>query len=219
MIEILTGRTEAHLVLFGETGMKLHADAVGAVEALFADARDAGFDLRIASSFRSFDRQCMIWNEKANGRRPVLDDLGQPLDVATLSDEDLVFRILRWSALPGASRHHWGTDFDYFDASQWLEGDQLRLIPSEYEGSGPFARANSWLSANLAKHEFFRPYAEDRGGVAPEPWHLSFRPLADDYLRIFNFEAFESYLALTDFKLNDVVRIHAREIYERFVMV
>ena len=23
--------------------------------------------------------------------------------------------ILLWSALPGASRHHWGTDFDVFD--------------------------------------------------------------------------------------------------------
>ena len=27
---------------------------------------------------------------------------------------------------------------------------------------------------------FFRPYARDRGGVAPERWHLSYAPLALD---------------------------------------
>jgi hypothetical protein len=25
---------------------------------------------------------------------------------------------------------------------------------------------------------FFRPYATDRGGVSPEPWHLSYAPVA-----------------------------------------
>ena len=28
---------------------------------------------------------------------------------------------------------------------------------------------------------FFKPYAEDRGGIAPEPWHISYRPAAMKY--------------------------------------
>ena len=30
---------------------------------------------------------------------------------------------------------------------------------------------------------FFRPYGEDRGGVAPERWHLSFAPLSHEMER------------------------------------
>ncbi|MCZ8486094.1 D-alanyl-D-alanine carboxypeptidase family protein [Vibrio lentus] len=30
------------------------------------------------------------------------------------SEQQKLSAILRWSALPGASRHHWGCDFDVF---------------------------------------------------------------------------------------------------------
>jgi hypothetical protein len=32
--------------------------------------------------------------------------------------------------------------------------------------------------ASGASRGFFRPYARDRGGVAPERWHLSYAPLS-----------------------------------------
>jgi LAS superfamily LD-carboxypeptidase LdcB len=28
---------------------------------------------------------------------------------------------------------------------------------------------------------FFKPYDQDRGGIAPEPWHISYRPVAAQY--------------------------------------
>ena len=91
---------------------------------------------------------------------------------------------MRWSALPGASRHHWGTDIDVFDQAAMPEGYQLKLTTDEYTGQGLFAPLCTWLQDYLAKEdspEFFLPYAEDRGGVAVEPWHLSYRPIATLY--------------------------------------
>ena len=37
--------------------------------------------------------------------------------------------ILEWSALPGASRHHWGSEFDVFDLAALPEGYRVQLLP------------------------------------------------------------------------------------------
>ncbi|MFB0953911.1 MAG: D-alanyl-D-alanine carboxypeptidase family protein, partial [Aeromonadaceae bacterium] len=64
-------------------------------------ARADGLDLALASSYRSFARQQLIWDEKFQGRRPVLDAQSQPLDIRTWGDLARIQAILRWSALPG----------------------------------------------------------------------------------------------------------------------
>jgi len=84
--------------------------------ALRRAARHAGLELVAVSGFRDFDRQLEIWNAKYAGTRPVLDAAGALLDMAVLEPAQRIDAILRWSALPGASRHHWGTDFDLIDA-------------------------------------------------------------------------------------------------------
>ena len=41
-----------------------------------------------------------------------------------------------------------------------------------------------WLDELMAADDaegFFKPYAEDRGGIAPEAWHISYRPSALKY--------------------------------------
>ena len=51
-------------------------------------------------------------------------------------------------------------------------------------GSGPMAPLSQWLSDVIDRDDaegFFRPYVHDMGGVAPEAWHLSYRPRADAY--------------------------------------
>ncbi len=80
---------------------------------------------------------------------------------------------------PGAWRHHWGTDLDIFDPDLLPAGARLQLTPEEYLPGGYFAPLTRWLDRHLADYGFFRPYAHDRGGVAVEPWHISYRPLAD----------------------------------------
>ena len=78
-----------------------------------------------------------------------------------------------YSALPGASRHHLGTDLDVFDKAAVSDDYKLQLTPDEYLQGGPFAPLSNWLDTNLVKFGFYRPYQHDLGGVAPELWHIS----------------------------------------------
>lgn len=186
-------------------------------------ARTAGFDLAVASGFRSFERQRLIWNEKASGRRPVLDDAERPIPVGKLAPWPWVQAILRWSALPGASRHHWGTDLDVFDRAALTDDYPApRLTAAECTADGVFADFHRWLDEELARDTalgFFRPYAVDRGGVACEAWHISYRPLADTYQRALSPELLADCVRESDLAFADAVLLHLDEIYRRFVAV
>lgn len=176
----LTGREESHLVPCAG-GHYLHPEAAHGLELLQEDARCAGFELAVASSFRSYWRQLAIFNGKASGERPVHDDLGAPVPLGELTPAGQLAAILRFSALPGTSRHHWGTDIDVFDAAA-VGGDyQVQLTPAEVASGGVFDSFHCWLDERIAADQsegFFRPYSVDRGGVAPERWHLSYAPVA-----------------------------------------
>ncbi len=174
----LTGRAATHIVEVPELSARLHRDVVAPAWALRAAAAVAGIDLAFVSSFREFARQAAIWNAKFRGERPLLDRYSQPLEAENLSESQRVEAILLWSALPGASRHHWGTDVDVIDRAAVPPDYRPQLTVEEYTGSGPFARLNEWLAGNLGNHGFFRPYLTDRGGVHPEPWHVSHAPVA-----------------------------------------
>ncbi len=137
MTAFLTGHTEDHLCAPSDAvslGSRTHRDVVEPFRSLQNDARREGFDLQILSGFRSFAHQLSIWNRKASGQLAVLDSDAAPLDIRTLTERDLVFAILRWSALPGASRHHWGTDLDVFDAAAKPDGYEIELIPGGSPG-------------------------------------------------------------------------------------
>jgi LAS superfamily LD-carboxypeptidase LdcB len=174
----LTGVDDSHLVTLPD-GHRLCPAVAEAFAALQRDAREAGFELAIASSFRSFERQRAIWNAKACGARAVHDDAGCAVDLGRLTPAQRLQAILRFSALPGASRHHWGTDLDVFDAAAVAPGYRVQLSPQEVAEDGVFGPLHRWLDARMAageSHGFYRPYGEDRGGVAPERWHLSHAP-------------------------------------------
>ncbi len=156
----------------------LHRHAAGPFLALRRAAAAGGLELRVASSFRDFERQRGIWNAKFFGERPVLDRRGQVVDVMALDERRRVLALLVWSALPGASRHHWGTDVDVVEGKAVIAGHRPRLIPSEYRRGGAFYPLTCWLDQNMRRFGFFRPYQQAGQGVQPEPWHLSFAPVA-----------------------------------------
>ena len=218
-----TGRTEAHLCDAADgaaLGARVHADVVAPLRALREAARAEGFDLALASGFRSFERQLGIWNRKVAGELPVLDDAGRPLDIARLSPRALAFAILRWSALPGASRHHWGTDVDVYDAAATPAGYAVQLVPAEVDAGGMHAPLHAWLDARIAAGEafgFHRPYDVDRGGVAPERWHLSHAPVARDFAGTLTREVVAEALAAAPMRLREVVLASLDEIVARFV--
>jgi len=169
------------------------------------------------SSFRSFQHQLTIWNDKFHGRRPLLDQDGRALDRHVMTDEQAVRAILLWSALPGASRHHWGTELDLIDRAALAPGQRAQLIPQEYCAGGVFDKLGAWLPQHCADYGFFLPYDRDRGGVRPEPWHLSFAPVSSPALPALTVEVLAA--ALTDVELGGaaVVGRQLAEIHARYV--
>ncbi|WP_062064602.1 M15 family metallopeptidase [Cellvibrio sp. OA-2007] len=219
--QLLLGLDECELVESPLLSCRVHSQVLEPLHFLAQRAASAGFVFKVASSYRSFERQLLIWNNKARGLRPVLNDAGEVIDLNRLSEREKVFAILRWSALPGASRHHWGTDIDVYGAAQLNPDYQLQLTVAETQGAGPFAEFHCWLSDELAQgnSDFFRPYVQDRGGIAPEPWHLSYAPLAMSFSGQLTPEILRAQLAQTELELKQTVLDNLDEIYQRFICV
>ncbi|MFK3843317.1 MULTISPECIES: M15 family metallopeptidase [Serratia] len=214
--EMLTGRSTDHLApLSGHH--RLQPAAVAAFLAMQQAALEAGFSLQPASTFRDFERQQAIWNGKFCGERPVLDKDSRPIDITPLSAAERCEAILRWSALPGASRHHWGSDLDVYDPSLLPAGQKLQLEPWEYEQGGYFYPLNQWMTDHMAEFGFYRPFTEEGDGVAVEPWHLSYRPLAREAEHLLT-----PALLLAAWKDKDVagaawLEEHLPSIFSRFI--
>lgn len=213
----LTGRAATHVVQRDDLKAAIHRDVLEPFFALKTAAADAGIDLVVASAFRDFGAQLRIWNLKYRGERPLYDEAGNARDYASLDPGGLVSAILCWSALPGASRHHWGTDIDVVDRAAMPAGYRYRLVPEEYAAGGVFERLNGWLADNIARFDFFQPYAEYRGGVQREPWHLSYAPIAMQALALLTPELIAATLEASDFLGKEIVLPRLDDIYRTFV--
>jgi hypothetical protein len=152
----------------------------------------------VVSGYRDWSRQERIWLAKFEfdervglfGRltgetREAHPELG-PVDEwdttdrvhracwARLSERDRQHEILRTSAGPGLSRHHWGSDVDLWSVS-----------PSDFHVGGPLASRNQWLAAHAIGFGFVQPYGGDRGPsvvCCEERWHWSYLPVAQALL-------------------------------------
>ncbi|MGQ8365773.1 M15 family metallopeptidase [Glaciecola sp. 1036] len=217
--EQIMGIDEAHLSPIGEHRLQL--EVTQAFQAMREEASAAGVDLQICSSFRSFERQLSIWNRKWQGQLPLNTLDGKVLDAASLNDEEKTHAIMLWSALPGASRHHWGTDFDVYDkASVERHQHDFQLIPEEYIGQGPCAQLSNWLNENANSFGFYFPYAKYKGGVAAEPWHMSYKPIAQKIIDTFDVDCLARQLNKSDilgktFVINNLDYLVQRYTYNK----
>ncbi|WP_261815728.1 M15 family metallopeptidase [Vibrio gallicus] len=179
----LTGLCQSHLIPtnINEQRLLVHTLVARDLQNLARAAHAEGFELNIASGFRDFSRQKAIWNSKFTGQRAILDSDSHPIDPHSLDDEQKITAIMRWSALPGASRHHWGTDFDVYAQNTLPKDTHLKLEPWEYL-AGHQIHFYNWLQKNAHLFGFFFPYSKDLGGVAAEPWHISHKAVATQAL-------------------------------------
>ena len=212
-----TGRARGHLEDLADPPCVLHAQASTPFLSLRRAAAQAGFDLAPQSAYRDFDRQLRIWNAKFNGEAAVNDASGRPIAALALPPSERIDAILRWSALPGASRHHWGTDLDLIDRAAIPPGYRVQLIAQEYAPPGPFGPLAAWLEANAARFGFFRPYRGVLSGVQPEPWHFSFAPLAEPARRALSVAELRDALRGAPLAGGDLVLERLEELHERYV--
>lgn len=167
----------------------LRRDAAAAFEEMAEAAQADGVALKVISSFRGYDYQMGIFRRKVKGKPTA----------------EKVRRYLEFSALPGTSRHHWGTEVD------------LNNLSNAHFEKGEGKRIHDWLLAHAADFGFAKVYTAGRAhGHQPEAWHWSYVPISIPLYRIYN-EHFEKG-ELTDAMLGpfagelDVVRVYVRGI-------
>jgi len=219
-METALGCDDTHLETVSDK-VALHAEVIQPWSKLVNVAKENGFELALASGYRGFERQRIIWNTKLSGARPVMDDHGCPISLDSLSPLERIHKVMRWSALPGTSRHHWGTDMDIYDRAAVSDTYQLQLVPDEYLGDGPFAPMMQWLSAYLeqeAAPAFFFPYQQDRQGLAPEPWHLSYRPVAERFQHLWSLSALSSLITNSDIAEKECIIENLDSLYQRYIL-
>ncbi|MBF0785389.1 D-alanyl-D-alanine carboxypeptidase family protein [Muribacter muris] len=219
---VLTGKSREHLAGLPNPLSDKHAlqpEAVTAFLALQQAAKQAGFNLQPASTYRDFERQKMIWNAKFNGERKVHDDHGCAIEFRRLSDWQKSQAILRWSAMPGASRHHWGTEIDIFDPDLLPPDQPLQLEPWEYQTGGYFQQLTNWLLVNSETFGFYFPFLEQTDKhIGQEPWHISYFPLAEQYERSFTAEILQTAWQGEEIAGKACLLAHLDEIFERFIL-
>ncbi|MDX1391330.1 MAG: M15 family metallopeptidase [Rheinheimera sp.] len=214
--EILTGLDEQHLCC-REDGFMLHRQVLQPFAKLCQAASADGIEIKLVSAYRAFSRQAAIWQAKLDGNRPVYDQHGARVNIRSLSGKAKLDAVLLYSALPGASRHHWGTDLDIYDAAAVPADYKPQLDPAEYAPGGPFNALQQWLSANSGEFGFFLPYAKYQGGVAAEPWHLSYQPLASQFLASFSADTLRQCLLKHPIAEQQLVLEHLEQLVAQYV--
>ena len=122
-------------------------------------AKDSVF-FTIISATRNFDYQKRIWETKWN----LLKDK---------TAQARAKKILQYSAMPGASRHHWGTDIDFNNLSN-----------PYFEKNGG-KKIYDWLVKHGAEYGFCQPYTAGRPtGYKEEKWHWTYMPLSQNFTAI-----------------------------------
>ena len=149
-------------------GLYLRKETLEAFRRMYDSAMQDGVQLRIVSATRNFNTQKDIWEAKWNGDRLVED--GRDLAKTTPDPVERALAILRYSSMPGTSRHHWGSDMD------------LNNLTNEYFAQGEGLKIYTWLQQHAYSFGFCQPYtAQDSlrpTGYQEEKWHWSYLPVA-----------------------------------------
>lgn len=211
------GLNKGHLVPYQQHW--LQPDTRDAFLAMQQQAQREHVDIQLVSSYRDFYRQLSIWNRKWRGELPLYDLEGQQLDAGSMSASQKMHAILLWSALPGASRHHWGTDMDVYDKhSVTAANHAFQLISSEYQPGGPCYQLAAWLDKYAGEFGFYRPYASYQGGVAAEPWHISYYPEATKNQHLLDINSLRNTIAGAEMAGKELVLTKLPEIFERYII-
>lgn len=133
-------------------------------ESMCKQALKNGVLLKAISGVRSFQVQKNIWDRKW--------ELNKNKDTI-----EIIQSILKYSAMPMCSRHHWGTDID------------INNLENKYFEKKNGLKEYNWLKLNAKKFGFCQVYTNKvngRKGYEEEKWHWSFMPISKIYLDYYN---------------------------------
>ena len=169
-LNVIIGKSQSNLV--GDS-IRLEVNTYKAFKKMEAAAKRDGIHLKIVSAYRGFERQKLIWNNKYE---KFTNDF-------SLEPEKAISEIIRFSTLPGTSRHHWGTDIDIIDGN--FPDEENVLVSEKFEKDGLFYKLKNWLDNNSENFGFYLTYTNDknRKGFEFEPWHYSYKPVSVKYYR------------------------------------
>lgn len=156
------------------SAMFMRKEAYNSFIEMFNAAKKDGVNLRIISATRPFNHQKRIWEEKWTGKRAVD---GKYLTEPAKDPAQRALLIMRWSSMPGTSRHHWGTDID------------INKLENSYFASGTGKKEYDWLVKNAPTYGFCQVYSAKpstrKTGYEEEKWHWSYMPLARNFTAVY----------------------------------
>jgi zinc D-Ala-D-Ala carboxypeptidase len=165
------------------TEMYLLKDTYKAFMKMYYAAQKDGIKLIIISATRNFSYQKGIWEQKWNGSK-LVD--GKNLAITVKDPFKRAETILKYSSMPGTSRHHWGTDVD------------LNSMDVKYFETPPGNKIYDWLVKNGNKYGFCQPFNSKEArekGYEEEKWHWSYVPLSAIFLRAYLNKVDYSYIS------------------------
>ena len=153
-------RVIARKYCYGGRKLYLRKEACDSLEAMFAAAKRDGISLLVRSASRDYEEQCYFWNR--DWKKTKKEGVEKCQDV------------MKIVAMPGISRHHWGTEVDIDDL-----GNRYRKATIEDN------KRYAWLKENALSFGYYQCYDSDpnRTGYQEETWHWSFYPTGQKMTR------------------------------------
>lgn len=136
-------------------GHAVDSRAYPALQAMMDDARAAGLQPLICSSYRTRDTQERLFEQEVQNWM----DRGYIREEAT-------DRAAMWVARPGTSEHQTGLAVDIVDMSYQILDERQENTPVQ-----------QWLMAHCAEYGFILRYPTDKSaltGIGYEPWHYRY---------------------------------------------
>jgi zinc D-Ala-D-Ala carboxypeptidase len=163
-----------------KSDMYLRKEVYAAFVEMHKAAKADGIKINIISSTRPFAHQKGIWDRKwtaLNGKK--------------LTNAEKAKHIMLYSAMPGCSRHHWGTDMDLNS-----------LENGDFATGAVHGKVYQWLTEHASAYGFCQVYSARSTGRATgyeeERWHWSYMPTAGPMLAVY--EAQITYADLSGFE-------------------
>lgn len=217
--DMCIGVSDAHVINIDKT-FKAHKDAIKAFLALKDKLKTKGFSLDIASAFRDFARQEYIFDSKYNGSRSVFNKANEKLDLSSMSSLKRVESICIFSAIPGFSRHHFGSEFDIYSKDLIPTGQSLQLSAFEYLENGYFHDLYCSLKEFIGDFDFYLPYGQDGAlKMGFEPWHISYRPVALKFIEAFDIDYAIDYIMSKNHPWSQAASFYAKENFKSMLAI